>query len=75
VSTPYFLVIRLLSLDRHGTRGGFRLPERSSRRDIDKRIAIAGYDIIQVYHFKSPYTKTQRLVESNAATKTGGGGG
>ena len=38
---------------------------------VMKELAIAGYDIIQAYHFKSPYTMTQRLVESNAATKTG----
>ena len=38
---------------------------------VVKELAIAGYDIIQAYHFKSPYTMTQRLVESNSAAKTG----
>jgi hypothetical protein len=35
-----------------------------------KELAIAGYDT-RAYHFKSTYAMTQKIVESNASTKTG----
>ena len=41
VSAAYLLVI-LLSIDRHGTRGGIRLPEGSSRRDSRERTRYSG---------------------------------
>lgn len=45
---------------------------RGARNEIVvKELAIAGYDILQAYHFKSPYTLTQRVVDASASNKTG----